>query len=630
MKLPHEFCRLPVSFDAQRLREEALALPPIAWAEHPTGYPGNSAVRLIAQDGGENDEVAGQMQVTPWMAHCPYVQQVLNSFGVVWSRSRLMRLAPGAQVPQHCDVSYHWKHRARIHIPLITAPTVRFFCGMKSVHMGAGEAWIFDNWRPHRVVNGSTHERIHLVADTQGNAAFWSMVGTGEWRNFQRPAASRVLPYRAVATPPLLTERYNRPVVMSPSEVESLAGDLIADLGTEHATDAAKLALGEFKRSVLGFCREWRQVWSLYADTLSGWRAYAELRQQLRQQIAAIQIPVFVWSNQTLATKALEAGLLLHVLNPPGAETHMEDEYAHAPAASGDTAVPDMKQRMAAPPSVTIDRPIFIVSAPRSGSTLLFETLAQSESLWTVGGEAHGMIEQFAALQPGAPGVDSNRLDASAASETVITGVRQYLSARARSASGALPLPGSQIRFLEKTPKNSLRIPLLRACFPNARFIFLWRAPQENIASIIEAWQAGGWITYPNLAGWTGPWSLLLPPGWRAMHGKPLPEIANFQWQTTNEMVMRDLESLPPDQWLALSHEQFIQNTVDSVRRICDFADLGMDPTLSARIHGELPWSRHTQSRPDPEKWRTHAQEIATLEPIFRPTWERLIKLTQR
>ena len=35
------------------------------------------------------------------------------------------------------------------------------------------------------------------------------------------------------------------------------------------------------------------------------------------------------------------------------------------------------------------DRPIFIVSSPRSGTSLLFETLAQSPGLLTIGGESH-------------------------------------------------------------------------------------------------------------------------------------------------------------------------------------------------------------------------------------------------
>ena len=40
------------------------------------------------------------------------------------------------------------------------------------------------------------------------------------------------------------------------------------------------------------------------------------------------------------------------------------------------------------------DRPIFIVSAPRSGSTLLFEVLSKVRDIYTIGGESHQMIEQ--------------------------------------------------------------------------------------------------------------------------------------------------------------------------------------------------------------------------------------------
>ncbi len=52
--------------------------------------------------------------------------------------------------------------------------------------------------------------------------------------------------------------------------------------------------------------------------------------------------------------------------------------------------------------------------------------------------------------------------------------------------------------------------------------MFLWRDPRENISSIMEAWRSGQWRTYPELEGFDGPWSMLLPPGWRAMNGRPV------------------------------------------------------------------------------------------------------------
>ncbi|HWA29924.1 MAG TPA: aspartyl/asparaginyl beta-hydroxylase domain-containing protein, partial [Rhizomicrobium sp.] len=173
MRLPRPFFQLPVLFDVARLQAEVSALPAEAWAPHPDGVPGNSAARLISVGGGETDSHNGQMLPTRWLAAMPYMRQVLAGFGVVWSRSRLMRLAPGARVPEHADINYHWHTRVRLHIPIFTRPEVRFHCDGQSVHMAAGEAWIFDNWRRHHVENNASVERVHLVADTTGTAAFW-------------------------------------------------------------------------------------------------------------------------------------------------------------------------------------------------------------------------------------------------------------------------------------------------------------------------------------------------------------------------------------------------------------------------------------------------------------------------
>ena len=65
---------------------------------------------------------------------------------------------------------------------------------------------------------------------------------------------------------------------------------------------------------------------------------------------------------------------------------------------------------MPAAGSVRFDRPIFIVSMPRSGSTLLFETLLQAPDLYTIGGESHRFIEGLEPFTPAAHGWESNRL----------------------------------------------------------------------------------------------------------------------------------------------------------------------------------------------------------------------------
>ena len=153
MRLPLPFIRLPVRFDLERLRAEVASLPAEAWAPHPNHIAGNTSLRLISVEGGDNDDVDGVMRSTPHLAKLPYVRQVLASFGAVWSRSRLLRLDPGAVVPEHADINYHWFYRVRVHIPIVTRPEVLFHCGEETVHMRGGEAWLFDNWRLHSVEN---------------------------------------------------------------------------------------------------------------------------------------------------------------------------------------------------------------------------------------------------------------------------------------------------------------------------------------------------------------------------------------------------------------------------------------------------------------------------------------------
>ena len=118
--------------------------------------------------------------------------------------------------------------------------------------------------------------------------------------------------------------------------------------------------------------------------------------------------------------------------------------------------------------------------------------------------------------------------------------LRAKFQARLRDRDGAPPT-GPAV-MIEKTPKNSLRVPFLRTVFPEARFVFLQRDARETVSSMIEAWGAGTFRTYPDLPGWPdGGWSLLLVPGWRALAGKPVAEIAARQWATTTDILLDDL-----------------------------------------------------------------------------------------
>jgi hypothetical protein len=592
MRLPKPFYRLPVTFDVERLRAEVNALPGAAWVSHPNEIEGNSSVRLISAGGGENDDVGGEMSPTPHLRQCPYIRQVLASFGVVWSRSRLMRLAAGAIVPDHADINYHWFSRVRIHIPVITRPEVRFHCGDASVHMQAGEAWIFDNWRRHRVENPTDEDRVHLVADTSGTAAFWQFAAQGDLPGtaYRRHAYE---PGRDV-TP--LTEGAEQRPVMPPSEVDLLALDLRAEVASSSDDASARPQVARYQALLDAFCRDWRQLYLLYGERPSGLAEYGRARDTLRANSRAAGEGLIARTNGVSLHTVLEGRILRHLVP-------LEDQAkARAPRT--------------ARARVEIERPTFIVSAPRAGSTLLFETLSATPQLATLGGEAHWLVEGFPELRPGAPGVDSNRLTAEHCSAHIAARIRDQIAERL--ASG---------RFLEKTPKNSLRIPFFDRVFPDARYIFLWRDPRQNLSSIMEAWRSGRYVTYPDLPDWDGPWSLLLPPGWQSLRGKPLEEIAAYQWETTNRTVLTDLEALPRERWTAVSYAELRAGPRAAVERLCAFCEIEFDAALASRLAGSLPLSRYTLTPPDESKWLANEAAIVRVLPSLEATWQRLRSL---
>ncbi len=272
-------------------------------------------------------------------------------------------------------------------------------------------------------------------------------------------------------------------------------------------------------------------------------------------------------------------------------------------------------------------RPIFIVAAPRSGSTLLFETLAASPQICTLGGEAHWLIEGVPELRPGASGVESNRLLGEHYSDAIAERIVDEILSQLKDNEGRPAPAGPSLRLLEKTPKNALRVPFLDRLFPDAMFVFLWRDPRENLASIIEAWRSGNWRTYNGLEGFDGPWSLLLPPDWQRMRGKQLEEIAAFQWESANRILLDDLDSLPDARWTALSYSELTSDPAASIRKICNFLGLEVDSALATRVAGPLPLSRYTQTPPADGKWRRHEEAIQRVMPVVLGTWRRLKEL---
>lgn len=262
-----------------------------------------------------------------------------------------------------------------------------------------------------------------------------------------------------------------------------------------------------------------------------------------------------------------------------------------------------------------IERPIFIVSTPRSGSTLLFETLVQAPDLFSTGRESHMRIEQVADFHPARRGWSSNRLEAVDATPEAVEDLAEkfYRGLQDREAKPAT----ANVRMLEKTPKNALRVPFFSAAWDDSIFVYLYRDPRQTLASMTEAWLSGRFVTYPRLPGWgSPPWSLLLVPRWRELIGQPLPEIVARQWATTTDLLIGDLSGLEPGRVIALDHQEFSSDPQSTMLRLTRALDLEWDVELGS----ELPLSRYTHTRPSPDKWRRFEGEIERVWPLVEST----------
>ncbi len=289
MKLQVPFIQLPLAFDADVLADEIARLGESAWRPHPQGFPGNSAIPLVARDGNPlSDAVQGPMRPTPQLEACPYLTQVMHAIGGVWGRSRLMRLSGNAEVTPHVDIDYYWREHMRVHVPIVTQPEVRFHCGDAAVHMAAGECWIFDTWRMHKVINAADRARIHLVADTVGGPAFWEHLGRGRTPGgAMRPWSARHVAPEHGHTHGLMFESTNVPTVMTPWEVKEHL-TFVLDDALPHA------ALGQVSQVVGTFHRHWRALWAIFGESREGGAEYrgaaAKFADELERIAAGVKL----------------------------------------------------------------------------------------------------------------------------------------------------------------------------------------------------------------------------------------------------------------------------------------------------------------------------------------------------
>ncbi|MFN2594517.1 MAG: sulfotransferase, partial [Actinomycetota bacterium] len=257
-----------------------------------------------------------------------------------------------------------------------------------------------------------------------------------------------------------------------------------------------------------------------------------------------------------------------------------------------------------------LDRPIFIIGAPRSGTSLLYAILRTHPQLAHWPGEAHEVWE--AEHHPALNGWDSNALDASDLTEPNAAYIRRQF----------FLVTGRGHRLSDKTPRNALRIPFINALFPDARFIYLKREGRDNVNSLINAWRTGRYRTYRldhEIPGvdqkW---WKFVLYPGWEADRRGPLEIVCAHQWTACNSAALQ--AEVPSERWLEIRYEDLIADPVGRTEELMRGLGLPADAGVRAAAARLGANPINVVTPPERGKWKKeNPKEIESIAGIVGP-----------
>jgi Sulfotransferase family len=296
-----------------------------------------------------------------------------------------------------------------------------------------------------------------------------------------------------------------------------------------------------------------------------------------------------------------------------------------------------------------ISKPLIILGAPRSGTTMIFQALSTHPDLWSLYRESQSILNRHfpVAMLPGrsalvrsddvddetARTIEQEFFDAVGNAETALGAFGRAipLIARVRLSNLLTKLGGHRkaapIRIVEKTPDNCFRIEMLLRVFPDAQFLYVVRDPRGSIASIHRGWtQEARFQRYKLPPGFTirdydgDGWCFGLPPGWEDLDGCSVMEICAQQWRLYNEYCRRDLPS-GPGRVLQVRYEALADNPGPVLKEVADWADL--DPEPIKRYSEKLPVV-NTWTKPSSDKWRRIETELTEVLPLVSSESERL------
>lgn len=282
-----------------------------------------------------------------------------------------------------------------------------------------------------------------------------------------------------------------------------------------------------------------------------------------------------------------------------------------------------------------ITRPVFILSAPRSGSTHLYEVLRRCNSIASLDHENDSFWWSFfpySRLDTPNDFISAQEINAEISAQirpALALHVARNMFREDFFGFLKLGLFGKEMSYLEKTVANCFHLEALAVLFPDARYIHLVRDGRATVSSMMEGWTSGHFmqrkLSIPPGSG-INYWTFPVPPGWDSITHYPLNEICAWSWIQHNEHVLNffDHNSEMKKNLIRVSYEELTSNTLTTINSLIKFCEFETSSRLDSYLHkGQI--SRTTISAPAPMKWkRDNYGEIKKIEGLITPMMARL------
>jgi hypothetical protein len=219
-----------------------------------------------------------------------------------------------------------------------------------------------------------------------------------------------------------------------------------------------------------------------------------------------------------------------------------------------------------------------VFGCARSGTSILGELIAAHPEVKYIF-EAHQIWEIAGTGENG-----SHRLTARQATAPVEEQIRQWFRQQA----------GTTRLVVEKNPRNVLRVPFIRAIFPEAKLIHVIRDGRDVACSMV-----------PGCGGTE--WQHLKPPSWQEfMRRAEGPVRCAMAWREIMEIALADLADAPH---LPVRYEDMLRQPRKTADEVMNFLSLDMAPVVadfcdriqnrtaaSYQAQHQTQWSRNDHS----------------------------------